>query len=85
MPLTSEQMIAATAAQRLMADDALTSLLNRIVSESAEKAVFLDDATEREVNRQLVLAIARVRGQLQANADLPESVKAADQQAKAFE
>ena len=85
MPLTSEQLVAATAAQRLLADDALTTLLNRITADAAEKAVFLDDGMEREVHRQLVLAIARIRGQMQSDADLPESVKAADQQAKAFE
>ena len=52
MPLTSEQMVAATAAQRLIADDALTGLLNRIVSDAAEKAVFLDERDRDEVCRE---------------------------------
>jgi hypothetical protein len=85
MPLTAEQMIAATAAQRLLSDDAFNRVINRITEDAAEKAVFLDDATQREVNRQLVLAVSRIRGELQADADLPESIKAADQHAKAFE
>jgi hypothetical protein len=85
MPLSSEQMIAATAAQRLLSDDAFNAILNRITADAAEKAVFLDDKATREVNRQLVLAISRIRGELQADADLPESVKAAEAQAKSFE
>lgn len=85
MPLTTEQMIAATAAQRMLADDAFNGILNRIVSDAADKAVFHNEADAREANRQLVLAISRIRGELQADADLPESVKAADLQAKAME
>jgi hypothetical protein len=85
VPLTTEQMIAATAAQRMLADDAFTSILNRITADAAEKAVFHNDEAAREANRQLVLAISRIRGELQADADLPESVRAAEAQARAME
>jgi hypothetical protein len=85
MPITSEQMIAATAAQRMLQDEAFNSVLNRIVSDAADKAVFHTDEAAREANRQLVLAITRIRGELQADADLPESVRAADAQARAME
>ena len=85
MPLTTEQMQAATAAQRLLADAAFGNILNRIVEDAAQKAVFLDDGIQREANRQLVLAISRIRGELQADAELVQSVKAADAEAKAFE
>ena len=78
-------MNAATAAQRLLADAAFGNILNRIVEDAAQKAVFLDDAAQREVNRQLVLAISRIRGELQADAELVQSVRAADAEAKAFE
>lgn len=85
MPLTTEQMIAAEAAKRMLADDAFQGVLNRIVADAADKAVFNDDAALREANRQLVLAVNRIRGELQADADLPEAVKQADLEARAFE
>ena len=85
MPLTTEQVQAATAAQRLLADAAFGNILNLIVEDAAQKAVFLDDGSQREANRQLVLAISRIRGELQADADLPASVKAADAEARGFE
>jgi hypothetical protein len=85
MALSTEQMRAATAAQRLLADEGLRGVLNRIVEDAAQKAVFLDDGPAREANRQLVLAISRIRGELQADAELVESVRAAEREAKAFE
>lgn len=85
MPLSTDQVVAAEAAKRILADEAFVGVLNRITADAAEKAVFLDDKPTREANRQLVLAIARIRGELQADADLPESVKAGDELAKSFE
>lgn len=85
MPLTTEQMTAATAAQRLLADEGLRGILNRIVEDAAQKAVFGDSEAAREANRQLVLAISRIRGELQADAELPASERAAEAEAKAFE
>jgi hypothetical protein len=85
MPITSEQLVAAEAAKRMLADEAFGRVLNRITADAAEKAVFLEDEVAREVNRQLVLAVSRIRGELQADADLPEAIKAADAQSKAFE
>jgi hypothetical protein len=85
MALSTEQMQAATAAQRLLADEGLRGVFNRIVEDAAQKAVFLDDAPAREANRQLVLAVSRIRGELQADAELPASTRAAEAEAKAFE
>jgi len=85
MPLTADQMVAAAAARRMLEDPHFNGILDHIVQDAAEKAVFLDDAGTREVNRQLVLAINRIRGELQANADAPEADKAAEQQARAME
>jgi hypothetical protein len=85
MPLTTEQMTAAQAAKRMLADEAFQGILNRIVADAADKAVFNDDAALREANRQLVLAVTRIRGELQADADLPEALAAAEQEARAFE
>jgi hypothetical protein len=78
-------MIAAAAAQRILADEAFQAVLNRIAADAAEKSVFALEGMEREANRQLVLAITRIRGELQADADLPEATKAAEHEAKAFE
>jgi hypothetical protein len=85
MPLTAEQMRAADAARRMLSDESFLTILNRITADAAEKAVFLEDATAREANRQLVLAISRVRGELEADADLPESVKADEARTRAME
>ncbi len=85
MPLTNVQMVQAEAAKRLLQDEALMAILNRVTADAAEKAVFLDDGNTREANRQLVLAIARIRGELQADADLPEATKAGDELSKSFE
>jgi len=85
MPLTGAQQIQAEAAKRILADDAFNGVLNRIVTDAAEKAVFLDDAPQREANRQLVLAISRIRGELQADAELPEADKAATELARSME
>jgi glutamate 5-kinase len=83
--LTAEQMIQAEAAKRMLADEHFVRILSRIVEDAAEKAVFLEDEPAREANRQLVLAISRIRGELQADADAPEADKAADKLARAME
>jgi hypothetical protein len=85
MALTGEEMTAAAAARRMLDDPHFNGILDHIVKEAAAKAVFNDDAADREANRQLVLAINRVRGQLQANADAPEADKAQEQLARAME
>ena len=78
-------MVQAEAAKRMLADEHFLHILDRIVTDAAEKAVFTENPDEREVNRQLVLAISRVRGELQADADLPEAVKVSDGLAKSME
>jgi hypothetical protein len=85
MALTGAQQIQAEAAKRILADEAFNGVLTRIVTDAAEKAVFLDDEALREANRQLVLAISRIRGELQADAELPEADKAATDLARSME
>ena len=84
VPLTTEQMTAATAAQRLLGDEGCGGPEPNCGGRGAE-GVFLGEAAAREANRQLVLAVSRIRGELQADAELPGSQKAADAEAKAFE
>ena len=85
MPLTAEQMRQATAAKRLQEDPALRVVLDRIVENAAEQAIWLNDATGREEARQLVIAVTRLRVELQADAELPEVAKAAEEMARSFE
>jgi hypothetical protein len=85
MTLTTEQAIAATAAKRMLDDEHFIRILNRITADAAEKTVWGKDDAEREANRQLVLAISRIRGELQADADAPEADKQTTQLAKAME
>jgi hypothetical protein len=85
VPLSTEQMIAAEAAKRMLQDEHFNRILTRITADAAEKAVFLEDEAVREANRQLVLAISRIRGELQADADAPDADKEATKLAKAME
>jgi len=85
MPLTAEQMKAAQAAQRMLADDAFLAVLKRIADEATQQAVFNTDPIEREAQRQLRLAIARIINELQYDADLPEATRNSDILAKGFE
>ena len=85
MPLTVEQEISAAAARRMLADDHFLAFFDRITKDAAEKSVFLEEPTQREANRQLVLAISRIMGELKADAELPEAVKASDEHARAME
>jgi hypothetical protein len=83
--LTTEQVIAANAARRLLDDEHFQRILHRITADAAEKTVWGKDEPTREANRQLVLAISRIRGELEADADAPEADKQADQLARAME
>ena len=85
MTLTTEQVVAANAARRLLDDEHFQRIMNRITADAAEKTVWGADEPTREANRQLVLAISRIRGELQGDADAPDAEKAADQLARAME
>lgn len=85
MTLTTEQIKAAGEARRILADVAFQAVLDRIVQDAAEKTVFGHDQMEREANRQLVLAIRRIRGELQADADAPEADRADEARNRAME
>lgn len=85
MPLTTTQVVAAEAAKRLLADEAFLAILMRIQENATENSVFLEDPTAREAHRQMVLAVMRIRAELQYDADLPEATKAADELSRSFE
>lgn len=85
MPLTTTQVVAAEAAKRLLADQAFTDILDRITANATGNAVFLDEPNDREAHRQMVLAIARIRSELQYDADLPEATRTADELSRSFE
>lgn len=72
MPLTAEEMVAATACRRMLEDEQFNAVLNAIVEESAERAMFLDRPEDREAYRLRVVTVARIRQEILARAQLPE-------------
>ncbi len=52
---------------------------------AAGQALFLDRPEDREQARQMVIAVSRVRNELQAAADLPEDGRTADVLARSME
>ena len=73
MTLSAERLIQCEAAKRFLADPHFNALIDRIAEEATRNAVFLDDALNREANRQLVLALRRVWEELQADAEAHEA------------
>lgn len=64
-PSVAELRAAAAAAQRLAADPYLRETLDEMVTGAAELAINHPDPATREENRQLVLAVGRLRNTLQ--------------------
>ena len=85
MPLSAEQAKQAIAAKRLQEDPALQATLDRIVEAATGSAIYLDDPRAREDNRMLVIAVTRLRMELQADADLPEELQSAEALARSME
>jgi hypothetical protein len=85
VPLTSEQMVRALAARRMLDDEQFQAVLDAIVANAAGQAMFLDHQDAREQARQLVIAVSRVRNELIAAAELPEAEEAADRHARSME
>ena len=85
MTLSAERLIQCEAAKRFIADPHFNALLDRIAEDATRNAIFLDDATQREANRQLILAIKRVWEELQADAEAPEAEASATAHAASME
>ena len=85
MAITPAQMVRAVAARRMLDDEQFQSVLDAIVANAAGQALFLDRPEDREQARQLVIAVSRVRNELQAAADLPEDGRTADVLARSME
>jgi hypothetical protein len=77
VPLSAERLIQCEAAKRFIADPHFNALLDRMANEATKNAVFLDDASQREACRQLVLALRRLWQELEADAEAPEADAAA--------
>jgi hypothetical protein len=73
MPLTSDQIQQALAAQRMLADPALEAVLRRIETDETQRAIYISDPATREDARQLVLAVTRLRAELLYDAELPDA------------
>jgi hypothetical protein len=83
--LTTEQIVAAEGAKRLLADPIFNGAIDEVVRDATQKAIILDDPVERENNRHLVLALGRFRGSLEAAVEFVESAKTMADRAKSFE
>jgi hypothetical protein len=85
MALTTDQIVAAEGAKRLLSDPIFNDTINELIADATQKAIIADAKQDREAHRQLVLALGRVRGALEAAIDYVESEKESAQRAKAFE
>jgi DNA-binding FrmR family transcriptional regulator len=85
MTLTRDEMVAAQAAQRLLDDEHLKRIFNRIAEDAGEAMILAESADAREASRQMVLALRRIRGEMEADAQMPEADKEAEQHARAME
>ena len=83
--LSTEQLIAAEGAKRLLDDPIFRGAMETIVNDATENAISLHDANEREANRQLVLAVGRIIGTLEAAVSMVDSIKLEEQRVKSFE
>jgi hypothetical protein len=85
VPLSAERLIQCEAAKRFIADPHFNALLDRIAEDATRNAIFLEDASNREANRQLILAIKRVWEELQADAEAPEAEASISAHAQSME
>ena len=85
MTLSAERLIQCEAAKRFIADPHFNALLDRMANEATKNAVFLEDASNREAARQLVLALRRIWQELQADAEAPEADAAATLHSQSME
>lgn len=85
MPLSARQAVEAEAARRMLSDEHFNTLLDRMIKAATEQAILLTDRDEREAARQLVLAIIRLRAELEADASLPDETARADALAREME
>lgn len=83
--LTTDQIVAAEGAKRLLADPIFNGTLDTLIQDATQKAIIADAKRDREANRQLVLALGRFRGALEAAIDYVEAAKTDEQRSKAFE
>ena len=84
-PSVSEKLLASEAAKRLIADPTLQQLFDALIADSTQQAIFLDDPAQREAQRQMVLAIGRVRAALEVAATWREQEAAEAQRSRSFE
>jgi hypothetical protein len=83
--LTTEQIVACEGAKRLLADPVFNDTIDELIRDATQKSVILDDAMQREANRQMVLAMMRFRGALEAAVDYVDAARDDAQNAKRFE
>lgn len=83
--LLGEVLSFTEAAKRLSADEQLNALFDAMIADATHGVVFNDDAANREACRQLVLAIGRVRANLEFAANWRAEREAEERRTKSFE
>jgi hypothetical protein len=83
--LTTDQIVAAEGAKRLLSDKIFNDVLNTLIEDATTKAIIADDVVQREANRQMVLALGRFRGALEAAVDYVDAARDEAERVKAFE
>jgi hypothetical protein len=83
--LTAEQVVQAEACRRMLDDPAFQAVLDNIVAEAGWRAMFLEEAGQREDNRRLVIAVNVIRIAIKADAEAVEADRAAEQMNRAME
>jgi hypothetical protein len=83
--LTTDQIVAAEGAKRLLSDRIFNDTIDELIRDATQKSVILDDAGQREANRQTVLALMRLRGALEAAVDYVDAARDDARAAKRFE
>lgn len=84
-PGVSERLLASEGAKRLLADPVLREVLDVMIADATQQAIFVDDPAAREAQRQLVLAISRLRGTLEVIATHREQEAIEERSARSFE
>jgi len=83
--VTTEQLVAANAAARLQDDPVLQGALDEIVREETLRAIKLADPGERERARMMVLAVERLREDLNRSIEWVLSARDRANRARSFE
>jgi hypothetical protein len=85
MPVSNDELIAATGAERLLSDPILTEALDELVRQHTQQAMLHTDPAVREASRNMVLAIGELRNALKGAIEYVLEAKNTERREKSFE